>query len=540
MAQIASFGVADQYLVGDPEVTMFKAVFRRHTLFAMESIEQTFDGPADFGKRVTTTISKNGDLVGAMWLEITLPDLYGYDIVPTPPDGNTVKVDSPTAGLFEDPMGNYWQTKTTTAGADVYTHPVAFAKDGTYYRNYLQQSFPVVSYNAATGAYGLGTTPTVGVAYLDNLDQSVPDFYYGELPTFPYLAKVPNPGTGPAFLYQTPSSKLRWCNSIGHAILSSVEIVVGGMRIDRHTGEWMDAWSELTTKEEKRSGYWRMIGKYADEDYATWKREHAAARTLYVPLIFCFNTNPGLYLPLIALHYHQIKYHFEFRDYLDCVKSDVPISQLLKKSGGDPLSLPRCRLYADFVMLDTPERQRIAESPHEYLITQVQFTGDEAIAAPSDMNGSQARKVNLLFSHPVKELVWVYVGKQHGTRDPREGNKWFDYSVPGLPTAEVFDECRLVLNGHDRFSPRPASFFRLVQPYAHHTRCPSKRVHSYSFAIHPENHQPSGQANFSRYDTAQLHFTLNPQLPAGNMKIYAYGYNVMRIVNGLAGLAFVA
>jgi hypothetical protein len=134
----------------------------------------------------------------------------------------------------------------------------------------------------------------------------------------------------------------------------------------------------------------------------------------------------------------------------------------------------------------------------------------------------------------------MYVAKKHGTRDPQTGNKWFDYSVPDLPHAEIFDECRLMINGHDRFSPRTAPFFRMVQPYKHHTRCPSKKVHCYSFAFNPEEHQPSGQANFSRYDTAQLHLTLNAQLPAGSMKIFAYGYNILRIVNGLAGLAFAA
>lgn len=530
IAQLASYGLADVYLTGSPQVTFWKLVYRRHTLFAMESIQQTFDGTADFGRKATCTVARNGDLVGPVWLEITLPDLLEYDISPTPADGNSVDVTQAAVGLYKDPVGNYWQSLSNNS----YTNPVAFydSASGKYYASATVTSGnttqAVVSYLSTTTTYYGSSVNAQSVAYA------------AELATWPYLCRS---GSEVPYTFSTPSHRLRWTNSVAHALLSSVEIEIGGARVDKHYGEWMDIWSELSEKEEKRAGFWEMIGKYSDADYdAGWQRAQSRSRTYYLPLRFCFNTSPGLYLPLVALSYHQIKYNFEFRDYLECVKAAVPVGQLTGKqytsrAGESPVM--NCNIFADYVFLDAPERIRMAEIPHEYLITQLQYLGDEAVPAPSDPNGTRARKYSLNFNHPVRELIWVYVAKSNYERNAVTGNNWFKYGVPNDDDAEIFDEARLVINGHDRFSARAAPYFRLVQPYEHHTRCPSKKVHCYSFSLlNPEDFQPSGQANFSRFDSSQLQFTLNQDLPVGKMKIFAYSFNVLRVAAGLAGLAF--
>ncbi len=524
VAQLASYGVADEYLTGSPTITFYKAVYRRHTLFAMESIEQQFDGTADFGKKCTATISRNGDLVGPVWLELTLPDLLAYDISPAPSDGNTVDVTAVSA-LHKDAANSYWTTRAGT----LYSGVVAWynPSDGEYYTT-ARGTANVSNVETTVTATKYNTD---GAVFLDASDRVVSNVAYSDpIVTWPYMTSA----------YAKPTHALRWANSVAHALLSSVEIEIGGARIDKHYGEWLDIWSELTEKEEKRAGFWNMVGKYADADYdATYRRAQSRERTYYVPLKFCFNTNPGLYLPLVALSYHQIKYNFEFRDYLECIKAAVPVSQLTAKQGGSVLSIKRCRLFADYIFLDAPERIRMAEIPHEYLITQLQFLGDEAVPAPGDPNGTRSRKYSLNYNHPVRELVWVYVAKSNYERDAQTGNNWFKYGVPGDDDAEIFDECRLVINGHDRFSARSAPYFRLIQPYEHHTRCPDKKVHCYSFSLlSPEDLQPSGQANFSRFDTAQLQFVLNENLPVGKMKMFAYSFNVLRVANGLSGLAF--
>jgi hypothetical protein len=169
------------------------------------------------------------------------------------------------------------------------------------------------------------------------------------------------------------------------------------------------------------------------------------------------------------------------------------------------------------------------------LIEQLQFTGDE-----STSNG----KVRLNFNHPVKELVWV-VKDSANVVDP------FSYSLDDTTGSDsngsyeigTMDDsitsAKLMLNGHDRFSERNAKYFRLVQPYQHHTRVPTKAVYSYSFALKPEEHQPSGTCNFSRIDNATLSLKYNGSQETDSvLKVFAVNYNVLRIMSGMGGLAY--
>ena len=99
-----------------------------------------------------------------------------------------------------------------------------------------------------------------------------------------------------------------------------------------------------------------------------------------------------------------------------------------------------------------------------------------------------------------------------------------------------WSDVTLQLNGHERFSERHSEYFRLVQPLQHHTAIPvDSGIHVYSFALKPEEHQPSGTCNFSRIDNAQLTFSSGFET-AGS--IYAVNYNVLRIMSGMGGLAY--
>lgn len=493
MAQLASYGQADVVLTGNPEVTFWKLVYRRHTNFSIEAVEAAFQGPVDFGKRATVQVPRNGDLVSRMWLQVTLPDLLAYNVTPAPSEGQTVDV---TTKLYQKTSDKSWWKDSATT-----THQVAWFSAGRYYSD-----------------SGLTT----------------------EIVTWPYmLAGDTNYDT--STVYSRPTQRLRWCNGVGYALVAGCELEVGGSRIDKHYSEWWDVWSELSEKEEKRAGLWSLVGKYDEAAYAaTWTREQSAQRTYYVPLTFCYNRSPGLALPLVAMQYHSINVNFEFRPYMELLKSyvlvggtDTAVTALSSKSGGLPPSLVDCKLYVDFVFLDAEERRRFAGTPHEYLVEQLQFLGDEAVN-DSALN----RKFTLSFNHPVKELLFVYVPASSYAVNTQSGNSIFDYNVPDYPAEEVFSSVRLLLNGHDRFSERPGGYFRLVQPYQHHTRVPTKKVYGYSFALTPEDFQPSGSCNFSRLDSAQLSVTLNPHVAQGRVKIYALGYNVLRVASGLTGLAF--
>jgi hypothetical protein len=166
----------------------------------------------------------------------------------------------------------------------------------------------------------------------------------------------------------------------------------------------------------------------------------------------------------------------------------------------------------DYVYLDTDERRRFAQVSHEYLIEQLQFTGDES------WNGS----IKLNFNHPVKELVWV---EKAASAKTGEFNNFYD-------------RAQIQLNSHERFSDRTSDYFQLVQPYQHHERVPvGKNINVYSFALKPEEHQPSGTCNMSRIDNATLKLSpsSNTVPPGMNVKVFAVNYNVLRIMSGMGG-----
>jgi hypothetical protein len=243
----------------------------------------------------------------------------------------------------------------------------------------------------------------------------------------------------------------------------------------------------------------------------------AADQTVFLPLIFCFNRNPGLFLPLIALQYHEVRIDFDLAaDWSDHFND--------------------MKVWANYVYLDTEERRRFAQKGHEYLIEQVQHTGNDAV----DDSGKQVR---LSYNHPVKELVWCVSGT-------------VDYNKPHIPCEEgilgndgsvipgsieeangSLAEARLVLNGQDRFKEQRNKYFNQVQPYVHHSGCPAAGVYSYSFALKPEEHQPTGTCNFSRIDNAQMYIKTK-DADATTLEMYAVNYNVLRIQSGMGGLAF--
>ena len=371
------------------------------------------------------------------------------------------------------------------------------------------------------------------------------------------------------------------------------------------------------------------------------------------------------------MQYHEVKINLDIRPIDECLWAVTTLNCNTNPytgtngqySVGRPVpatiaynqSLVAASLYVDYVFLDTDERRRMAQNPHEYLITQLQFTGDESV-------GSSSNKIKLNFNHPVKELVWVvqpdqnvdycsaltcdatlfkvlgaqpfnytdavdalpnavhafggpagiaedsrafidarglfqdagaldyqpdasqlfgtaFTGYWHGPSNPyNEANlggpqvplnttgldadviaQLYSGSQPHLTNSGVSDAgtfvltetsldmhcwgqnpvvtAKLQLNGQDRFSEREGSYFNLVQPYQSHTRAPDEGINVYSFALRPEEHQPSGTCNFSRIDNATLQLVLSNATVEGTktakVRVYATNYNVLRIMSGI-------
>jgi hypothetical protein len=400
LMQLVAYGAQDIYLTGNPQITFFKVVYRRHTNFALEAIEQTFNGTVDFGRKVSCTVSRNGDLIHKVYLQVDLPAL------------------------------------TMSAGT------------------------------------------------------------------------------------------VAWTRNIGHVIIDYVNIEIGGQEIDRHYGDWLNIWNELTQTSEKEDGYNVMIGSTVA---LTTAAASIPASTLYIPFQFWFCRNPGLALPLIALQYHEVKFNISFRAASECYITSTGNAP----SSGVP-SISNASLYIDYVYLDTDERRQFAQVQHEYLIEQLQFTGAESYS-------NSAVKSKLALNHPCKELVWVL---QLNSNVAANKNRWADYTNSANTAGKEYvgDDClasaKLQLNGQDRFSVRDATYFNVVQPYQHHTRCPATGIYVYSFALNPEQHQPSGTVNMSRIDNATLLLDLTTGTSPIQLRVYAVNYNVLRIMAGMGGLAY--
>lgn len=205
--------------------------------------------------------------------------------------------------------------------------------------------------------------------------------------------------------------KFAWVKRLGHALIKSVDIEIGGSRIDRQCGTWLDLWYELTTDISQDKGYREMIG---DVDKLT-KLEGPDSvgnvkdqYTMYIPLQFWFNRNCGLALPLIALQYHEVRLLFEFEDVNKLIVYQPYIDETGKVWTPDYkcLSMKEASVLVDYVFLDSFERKRFAQVGHEYLIEQVQIQGDESLSGNSNSTNLTC-KTKLGFNHPCKELIWV-------------------------------------------------------------------------------------------------------------------------------------
>ena len=423
LLQLVAYGAQDVYLTGNPQITFFKVVYRRHTNFAIEAIEQTATGGTSLGSRATFQLTRNGDLIHRIYF-------YGK-----------IKNNS-------DTVGN--------------TNKVAL----------------------------------------------VPNF--------------------------------------GQKLLKTIELEIGGQRIDKHYSEWLYIWNELSLPIGKREGYYKMVG--ANKDNNCTQLNESQSYELYVPLEFWFCRNVGLALPLIALQYHEVKINIEYETAANLFDKDTKnttFNDSITKNSNytvNNISLVDSKLWVDYIFLDTDERRRFAQLSHEYLIEQLQFTGTDNITSSNNADGMKSMRMN--FNHPCKELVWAI-------KKNEDGVYWNNFStatpLSGVTTATVNDyynstnpvrQAKIMLNGNDRFAQRKGEYFSLVQPYQHHENTPDdfhKGINVYSFALKPEEHQPSGTLNMSRIDTAVL--SLSSSI-SGNIYIYAVNYNVLRILSGMGGLAY--
>ena len=344
--QLVASGAQDLFLTGNPLISYFKIVYRRHTNFAIETIKQKFDTDVDFGARVSSTLSRNGDLITGAYIQATIPD------------------------LLEKQASNF-----------------------------------------ALTANGIN-----------------------------------NPGR----------RYTRWIDNLGHYLLKSVEISIGGNLIDKHYSDWLEIWAQLTVPAGKMVGYRKLIGQDPKNIFGqntglqadvvtstTTNTQHnkIVGRDIFIPLQFWFCRNVGVALPLIALQYNEVRIVVEFQSPENLIQTwagDVAQNLIEWVGPADFKTYVShgnlsASLWVDYVFLDADERRRFAQVSHEYLIEQIQINENICYS-------EQTTNINLTFNHTVKELIWVLKGFEND-------KEWSNFTNTKLPLVPPFQTLAVSSNG---------------------------------------------------------------------------------------------
>ena len=370
---------------------------------------------------------------------------------------------------------------------------------------------------------------------------------------------------------------VRW----GFQLIDYIELEIGGQLIDKQYGEWMDIWTQMTYSKEKYDQLLSMINCSIFSENTSDSYDKVGK--LYIPLQFWFCRNPGLYIPLISLQYHDVVMKIQLNN-KKCVNTatrntsnSIDITNFNYSTGTYTKTdyidaILDFKIYCDYVYLDTMERQRYAQASHEYLIEQVQ---DNNVFTSTD----KVVDMPLKFNHPCKMMVWRSQRTFHTAQDdptgPTYNDKYFlsnlyDYHAIGGNTNDLNDIYQLnsdttqtidlELNTKDRFSKRDGSYFRMVQPnqyisknnsalskYWNNYKLYGGGFYVYNFGLRTDEHQPSGTINFSRIDQKVLRLYMNPYASSVSNanrhynydhRAWAVNYNILRVMSGMAGLAY--
>jgi hypothetical protein len=423
LLQLVAYGAQDAYLSGNPQITFWKGLFKRHTNFAMEPFRVNLTGQANWGVKHSAILGRHADLLYSTYIEVVLD-----------------------AGVY-------------------------------------------------------------------NCDQG----------------------------------------RLGYNLIKYVELDIGGQVIDRLYGEWLYLWDSLSSSVATSTKLWQMVndGQAAGAVTITAAQQcnsgsgrPSLPTILYIPLTFFYTKNPGAALPLIALQYHEVKINIQWQDQKFIAGNFTSAAT----STPEPL---QAAIYVDYIYLDTEERRRMAQQSHEYLIEQTQYNEDKGIS-------SYSNRIDLTFNHPVKELVWVVQPTKYTNCNIAAKNSLTRLQPFTYDSSAVYEQS-LQINGQDRLDKRYGDYFNKVQVYQHHTGVAGSvqsqlalpisqpGIYVYSFALRPEEHQPSGTCNFSRIDTATLVMALSGDITVNaenatddswDVRVYAVNYNILRVMSGMGGLAY--
>lgn len=495
--QLVAYGQQDIFLTQDPQITFFKNVYRRHTNFTLEVIPQTFISKPDFGKRVTCVLSRNGDLIKQIHLVIELPAIpefrdedqnidliakfawvrkIGYAII------KTVEIEI-GGELIDRQYGdwlNIWHELTITDGKD-------FSK------------------------------------MLGNIEE-LTDFTNGK----------------PSYKLYIPLQF--WFNRIAGLALPIVSLTYDHIKLNLELSDFEKCYILAPTN---------LIN--IENDFVNFNPHEyliqtvdgvtSLARFVYFDILnrtlFISRISDNIFISPCLENDLNDRYLIRgLTSGFQVMPRNNSIEKVYRNRSIDfkKINLRSCFLLVEYGFLDDEERIRFAQARHEYLIEQILYNGQMTI-------DGLHQPFRIGFSQPCKELIWV---TQLTLAKNLRNNDIFNYTDSMIRNER--DElvgCNLILketilfNSLERISIRDSQYFNWLQPYQHHSHAPQEGINVYSFAIHPENHQPSGTANLSRIDNVILKLIMSPIINfhcTAKLRIYGIVYNVLRIANGVSAI----
>ena len=544
LLQLVAYGAQDVFLTGTPEITFWKVSYRRHTNFAMESIEQTFSGQADFGRRVTCTISRNGDLAYRTYLQVTLPEINQTMAPATNSDGVYARwldfIGEQLIAQVEVEIGGQRIDRQYGDWMHIWNQLTLSSEQQRGYFKMIGNTTQLTYITDPTFAQISGPCSAAGgPSQVCSPRNALPETTL-YIPLMFWFTR--NPGLS------LPLIALQY-----HEVKINLDI--------RPIGECLWAVKTLTNK--YGSGTVSATVPY---------QQSLVAASLYVDYVFLdtderrkMAQNPHEYLieqvqftgdESVGSSSNKIKLNFNHpcKELIWVVQPDANVDYcasldntqvLFKTLGAQPFN------YTDAI-------DALPNAIH-------------AFGGPAETASG-----NFIVSSGVFEMAGAMDGTATATTLPTGGApNWATNAATDIPfnaaTGGAADQgsyvsdagtfvlaetaldmhcwgenpvvtAKLQLNGQDRFSEREGSYFDVVQPFQHHTRAPDTGINVYSFALRPEEHQPSGSCNFSRIDNAVLQLVLSSGTVAGTatakVRVYAVNYNVLRVMSGMAGVAY--
>ena len=516
--QLVSYGAQDVYISGNPQITFWKILYKRHTNFAVESIEVTFNGQADFNKRVTAIINRNADLMYKTYVQVVLPQcaVGGTTGVATAGFRWVNYIGHRLIKQVEIEIGGQRIDRQYGDWMQIWTQLATDSGSIRALEEMVGNSHDLVLMKRATGI---------------DLDAACTS-------QETTISCVPRKGTPAKTLYIP--LQFWFCRNPGVAI-PLIALQYHEVRINVDFETWQNcqyAESNIGAPVAAPAQSLAAASLYVDYVYLDTEERRRFAQQSHEYLIEQVQYT-GAESITSSSNKIQLNFNHPVKELLWVVQRDsfvdCSVSGWLASVGGaQPFN------YSDDFSTDGMITSLLTQSSNLAATAGGSATASsfnsQTATQPLGGNASQAPTA---YGADTADLT---------------GAAEFESSVNYLLAKVILDSgircegknpvevCKLQLNGQDRFTEREGSYFDRVQPYQHHSRTPSTGINVYSFALRPEEHQPSGTCNFSRIDKATLQLTVSVNTVTGSrtaqVRVYALNYNVLRVMSGMGGLAY--